>query len=132
VHAVRLLRWSSALAIVALGLVGILTAPTACDGPSAADGGTGDEQGGDDEGIGPDDAGEPVICTEFTEAGAPCAVPSPVRCFPECDAGGCFCSATAVGPRWSCLSDFSCMPDCAPIDDACSQSVPGNPDAGAD
>jgi len=129
----RLLRWSSALTAVALGLVGALATPTACNGASAADGGEAGEAAlGYDEGVGPNDAGEPVICTEFTEAGAPCAVPSPVRCFSECEAGGCFCRATAVGPRWICLSDFSCMPDCAPIDDACSQAPPGNPDAGAD
>ena len=35
------------------------------------------------------------------------------------DAGGCSCTATPQGPRWSCHSDQSCMADCAPLDDGC-------------
>jgi hypothetical protein len=129
-HAVRLLRWSSAAATVALGLLGALGAPTACNGASAADGGEGgDEADGGEPGIGPNDAAEPVVCTEFTKAGEPCATPSPVRCFPECEAGGCSCTASADGPRWTCVSDFSCMPDCAPLDDGCSPTFAGEPDA---
>jgi hypothetical protein len=121
------------VATVAVGLLGSLGAPTACVSASAGDGGeAGDEAAGDNQGIGPSDAGEPVICTEFTEAGEPCAVPSPVRCFPECEAGGCSCTATADGPRWRCLSDFSCMPDCAPIDDGCSPTLPDDAEAGPD
>ena len=127
----RLLRGSSALVAVALGLAGASLTPTACDNASSADGGggTGDESATDDEGTGPLEASEPAICTEFTEAGAPCALPSPVRCFPECTAGGCSCMATPVGPRWRCQTDLSCLPDCAPIDDGCSPSSPGEVDA---
>jgi hypothetical protein len=92
-----------------------LALPWACSG-SGASGGDG---GADATTEGGDDAAEPLICTEFTEAGAPCSTPSPVRCFAECEAGGCSCTATPQGPRWSCHSDQSCMADCAPLDDGC-------------
>jgi hypothetical protein len=125
----RLLRWSSALLILAFALAGTSLAPTACNGSSSADGGEGgDESSGDDEDTGPLEASEPLICTEFTEAGAPCSLPSPVRCFPECETGGCSCTATAAGPRWRCQTDLSCMPDCAPVDDGCSPASPGEVD----
>jgi len=60
-----------------------------------------------------------TVCDDFTEAGAPCSMASPLVCFPMCEAGGCRCHATAAGPRWECTTDLSCLPDCAPIDDAC-------------
>src|SRR5579859_6600594 len=70
--------------------------------------------------------GEPAICAEFTEAGAACSRVSPVRCFAECVTGGCSCTATPAGPRWTCITDLSCVPDCAPIDDACGQPQSGD------
>lgn len=68
---------------------------------------------------------EPVICTEFTEAGAPCPAASPVRCFSECEAGGCYCREQAPGepPIWVCTVDTTCLPDCAPLDDGCSPVI---------
>jgi len=39
----------------------------------------------------------------------------PLRCFALCD-GGCSCSATAEGALWTCVTDLSCAPTCAPID----------------
>ena len=92
-----------------------LALPGACNGS----GGSGGGGANDATTEGGDDASEPLICTEFTEAGAPCSTPSPVRCFAECEAGGCSCAATPEGPRWSCHSDQSCMADCAPLDDGC-------------
>src|SRR5271165_4381295 len=87
-----------------------LSLPGACNGSSAS-GGDGGADATTDSG---DDASEPLICTEFTEAGAPCSTPSPLRCFAECEAGGCSCTATPQGPRWTCQSDLSCLADCAP------------------
>jgi hypothetical protein len=66
-----------------------------------------------------DNDGEPAICAAFTSADAPCPTPSPVRCFPMCDAGGCYCRPTPQGPRWTCTTDTTCLPDCAPINDGC-------------
>jgi hypothetical protein len=60
------------------------------------------------------------LCDAFTEVGSACPTASPVRCFPLCEAGGCYCSETAQGPRWKCVLDLSCQPACAPIDDACA------------
>ncbi len=61
------------------------------------------------------------ICSMFTDAGDPCPQASPTRCFPLCEAGGCYCQVSmGGGPRWKCVTDLSCIPDCAPIDDACS------------
>jgi hypothetical protein len=63
------------------------------------------------------------ICSQFTDetkAGDPCPQASPTRCFPECESGGCYCAVgMGGGPAWKCTTDLSCMPDCAPIDDAC-------------
>jgi hypothetical protein len=120
----RILPWSSAAfaLVLGLGLTGILAAPTACSSSNESDDGGDDAQViGDDSATGPNDAAEPVICTEFTEPGSPCPTPSPVVCFPECEAGGCSCRSVAgQGPIWVCVTDLSCMPDCAPSDDACS------------
>jgi hypothetical protein len=100
--------------------------PGACNGTSSA----GDGGAGTDAAIS-DDLSEPLICTEFTEAGAPCPLASPVVCFAECVTGGCSCSATPQGPRWVCQTDLSCLPDCAPIDDGCSP-LPVGDDGGGD
>jgi len=107
---------------LALGFALALTLalPGACNGNSGA----GDDGGAADGTLeGGDDASEPLICTEFTEAGAPCSTPSPVRCFAECEAGGCFCTATSAGPRWTCETDLSCLADCAPLDDGCATPI---------
>jgi hypothetical protein len=59
------------------------------------------------------------ICDAFTGVDTACPVASPVRCFAYCEAGGCYCSVTPAGARWSCTVDMSCMPDCGPLDDGC-------------
>jgi hypothetical protein len=60
------------------------------------------------------------ICTTFTESGDPCMQASATRCFPECESGGCYCQVSmGGGARWKCVTDLSCMPDCAPIDPNC-------------
>jgi hypothetical protein len=64
------------------------------------------------------------LCDAFTEVGATCPMASPVTCFQECEAGGCFCDETSSGPRWTCVTDRSCLPACAPIDDACAPDAP--------
>jgi hypothetical protein len=99
------------------------------EGPGCSGGGTANDAGPEDATT-PLSDGEPVICTEFTEAGAPCPTPSPVRCFPECEAGGCSCTESPSGAVWVCHTDLSCIPDCAPIDDGCAQTPTG--DAAAD
>jgi len=106
-----------------------LVLPGACNGNGNDSGDDGGELDSTVESG--DDAAEPLICTEFTEAGAPCPTPSPVRCFPECEAGGCFCTATPQGPRWTCESDLSCLADCAPLDDGCGAPISDN-DAASD
>lgn len=81
-------------------------------------GGDSGEGGANDGGT---DAGEAFdLCDAFTTVGSACPSASPTRCFPMCDAGGCFCRATAGGPQWACTTDLSCLPPCAPIDDACA------------
>jgi hypothetical protein len=88
--------------------LGLALASSACSHPSAvAD-------------AGEDSAATALdLCDAFTESGAACLLASPVRCFPECESGGCFCRATPEGPRWACDTDLSCVPDCAPIDEEC-------------
>jgi hypothetical protein len=73
---------------------------------------------------GGEDAGVVVIdiCDAFTEVAAACPLPSSIRCFPLCEAGGCFCRPTAQGPRWECETDLSCVPDCAPVDYPCQDT----------
>jgi hypothetical protein len=113
-----------------LGFVLALTLalPGACNSNNDA---AGDDGGATDGTLeSGDDAAEPLICTEFTAPGSPCSTPSPVRCFPECEAGGCSCTATAQGPRWTCESDLSCLADCAPLDDGCAS--PTGDDGGDD
>ncbi len=59
------------------------------------------------------------LCDAFTSVGARCPLESPVRCFPECEAGGCYCGPGDGGAVWSCVTDLSCVPDCGPLDDGC-------------
>jgi hypothetical protein len=114
---------SSFRPFVALALA--LAGPACNGGGGAGDGGPADAT------IPPSD-GEPTICTEFTEVGAPCPTASPVRCFPECEAGGCSCTQTPSGRVWVCQTDLSCIPDCAPLDDGCAQVPTGDALAGDD
>jgi hypothetical protein len=103
---------ASAALAVAIGLTG-----AACSSTQAAD----DGGGGDATADVFDNDGEPLICQQFSEAGATCATVSPVRCFACGDGGGgCYCQSTPQGPRWKCAIDPSCFPctlgdeDCAP------------------
>ncbi len=49
----------------------------------------------------------------LSRGSAPCCpAASPLVCFPMCEAGGCSCSATPNGPRWSCVTDRSCEQVC--------------------
>jgi len=82
---------------------------------------------------GPFDAASPRVdlCDAFTGVGTACAAASPLACFPMCEAGGCFCGDTPDGPRWGCVTDRSCEPSCAPIDDACTTDASGQPAADA-
>jgi hypothetical protein len=73
-----------------------------------------------------------TICDEFTAAGEACAVASPIACFPMCEAGGCFCTVKpGVGPRWVCVTDTTCLPDCAPLDESCGPQADGGADGEA-
>ena len=72
---------------------------------------------------------DPCDIDAFTGVGTACRAPSPVVCFPLCEAGGCSCDETPDGPRWSCVTDLSCQPACAPTDDACAAEA-GTSDAG--
>jgi hypothetical protein len=69
------------------------------------------------------DAPAPIdLCDAFTGVGTSCPGASPLVCFPMCEAGGCFCRETPDGPQWACVTDRSCEPTCAPIDeDACAE-----------
>ena len=62
------------------------------------------------------------ICDAFTSVGERCPLESPVRCFPECEAGGCYCNHGDGGAVWACVTDLSCVPDCGPLDDGCAGS----------
>ncbi|HEY8039191.1 MAG TPA: hypothetical protein VIF15_05325 [Polyangiaceae bacterium] len=72
------------------------------------------------------------LCGSFTDVGSPCPQVSPLRCFAQCEAGGCYCTSTPSGPRWTCQSDFSCVPDCAPMDDGCAPVPTGDDGPGDD
>jgi hypothetical protein len=118
-------RWGRAVVLASVTLGAVVVA---CSGGSQAPSGDGGS---------PIDAtqvtdGEPEICTEFTEAGAPCSRVSPVRCFAECTTGGCSCQTTPAGPRWTCVTDLSCVPDCAPVDEACSPQQGGDDGSATD
>ncbi len=116
-------RW---IARLATGYAALVAA--SCHGGSASPTDAGAEAGD----IG-GDASEPAICMQFSQVGDPCPGPSPVRCFPECDSGGCFCRSTAKGgpPVWVCQTDLSCIPDCGPLDDGCAPATTGD-DAAAE
>jgi hypothetical protein len=108
----------------------MLALPGACNNNGNA---SGDDGGAIDGTLeSGDDAAEPAICLEFTEAGAPCSPASPVRCFAECEAGGCYCTATPDGPRWTCQSDLSCVSDCGPLEDGCGTTIFGDDASGDD
>jgi hypothetical protein len=109
-----LASWTCARAHAGALSLALVQTVAGCGGDSnAADGGSTDAT------MFPPD-GEPEICLEFTKAGAPCSHASPVRCFAECDAGGCYCSQSPGGARWTCITDLACVPDCGPLDDGCS------------
>jgi hypothetical protein len=111
----------SLLSAVAIGAAG-------CNG-----GGSGGDGGPGDATTPPEDG--PAICNEFTDAGLPCPQASPVLCFQQCTTGGCSCSETPAGRVWVCHTDTSCLPDCAPIDDGCTQLPTGDaltPDDGSE
>ena len=116
------MRFQTGLIVVFGGVYAAVLA-SSCKGASS---GTASEAGVED-GSG-DDASEPAICMQFSAVGDPCPTASPVRCFPECDSGGCFCKSTGTGgpPRWACTVDLSCVPDCAPLDDGCSPATTGD------
>jgi hypothetical protein len=116
------------LACLCLVAAALVVSPLAsCNGSSSAA-----DAGAPVDATTPLTDGEPQICTEFTEVGDPCSKASAVRCFPECEAGGCSCSPTGSGPRWTCTTDLSCVPDCAPIDDGCTPAQGGDGSAIAD
>jgi hypothetical protein len=129
------MTWRSGARLRLLGLLagfaGWVMAGVALTGgaPACSSGSAAGDAGPSDATTAPSD-GEPVICTQFTSAGDPCPTPSPVRCFPECEAGGCYCTQTSSGARWVCQTDLSCMPDCAPVDDGCSPVPTGGDDGG--
>ncbi len=72
-----------------------------------------------DGGLGADAPPVVDLCDAFTGVDTPCPFASPVRCFPACEASGCYCSRGAAGPRWTCVTDLSCVPDCGPLEDGC-------------
>jgi hypothetical protein len=75
-------------------------------------------------------APDPCDPDAFTGVGSACPAASPLRCFPLCEAGGCSCNETDNGPRWACVTDLSCLPQCAPLDDACASDAGDVSDAG--
>lgn len=70
--------------------------------------------------------------------GGACFPVSNMACFSQCTTGGCTCLRNPAGGDhglWKCVSDFSCLPDSSPFDDAGDDSSTGNDaalDAGAD
>lgn len=80
------------------------------------------------------------ICDAFGGVGTACTLPGPFVCFALCD-GGCTCSGAPDAARWTCVTDLSCVPGCAPLealDGECaadredeSAVDAANPDAGA-
>jgi hypothetical protein len=104
-------------ALAVLGLLGACSNGTGSEAPEAGS--------PPDGALVPRDGGSaaPTPCDPdaFTGVGTACPVVSPVLCFPVCEAGGCLCEQTPDGPRWRCILDNSCLPACAPIDDACTE-----------
>jgi hypothetical protein len=105
-------------AMAGLGLAAAVGLAGCGGGGATSDGGADATVPSDDGGSG---EGPSTLCDEFTEAGAPCPGVSALRCFPLCDAGGCYCRLTpgGGGPRWVCVNDTTCLPDCAPVDPEC-------------
>lgn len=65
-------------------------------------------------------------------AGNACPYASSRLCFhnmTDCPAQGCLCSATSMGPRWKCTTDYTCKD--SGVDDASDDSASPS-DAGAD
>lgn len=113
-------RWIVLLAAGCAALVG-----ASCHGGGAtspADAGT--FEAGDEVG----DASEAPICMQFSQAGDPCPSASPVRCFPQCDSGGCSCVSLETGapPVWVCRTDLSCVPDGPEAEDAAGATEAGD------
>jgi hypothetical protein len=65
------------------------------------------------------------VCDAFSGVGTACPLESPVRCFPACEASGCYCRGAGDGAVWMCDIDLSCVPDCGPLDDGCAASAGG-------
>jgi hypothetical protein len=59
-----------------------------------------------------------AICDTFTKVGDPCGPTGATVCFRSCKKDGCQCKAGPNGGVWTCTSDFSCMPEAGPLDDA--------------
>ena len=74
----------------------------------------------------------PDLCDvdAFSGSGNVCPRVSDRVCFVQCVTGGCKCTQGATGPVWKCTSDFSCVPDAGPLDDAATAD--GGTDGGAD
>jgi hypothetical protein len=100
--------WACAVLVASSGELGCSNAANGSGGADAeysTDGGT----------------GQPFdLCDAFTTVGSSCPAASPLLCFPMCDAGGCSCRESPRGPEWACVTDVSCLPPCAPIDDGCA------------
>ena len=75
---------------------------------------------GADAGAGPQDSAADAyaICDTFTKVGDPCGPSGATICFRSCKVDGCQCKPTPNGGVWTCTSDFSCMPEAGPLDDA--------------
>jgi hypothetical protein len=95
----------------------MVVACVACVACACAAIGCGSQESPPSEAGSPTDAETPVfdLCDAFTGADTSCAVPGPLQCFPFCD-GGCSCSASAAGPRWTCVTDLSCVSTCTPLE----------------
>src|SRR5579883_2445284 len=112
-------RWRSVATAAAAALA--VRVAAAGGGAGCNGGGGASSDAGDDSTVEASD-----ICGAFTEAGARCPMVSPVRCFAECEAGGCYCRVGMGGtPTWTCVTDTTCMPDCAPVDPECG-APPGD------
>ncbi len=117
--------FGAALATAAGALLASAPVAGALLGATAIEGCGGDDTASPE--AGPADAEPPVVdlCDAFTGVGTACPTAGPLVCFPMCDSGGCFCKSTPDGPRWGCVTDTSCQPACAPIDDACAAAPTG-------
>ena len=122
--ATRAARGIAALALLAaVGALATMSASCGADDHATTDGGALEAAM---------QAPDPCDLDAFTGAGMPCGTASPLVCFPECEAGGCSCVETTAGPRWSCVTDLSCLPACAPIDDGCTPALEAGAAEGGD